>query len=286
MDAQAQQSTEPQIAGMLPASGPLPADPEQAFMHALSRALARNVVEIESYGNPPRVLPGTRRYRANVLGEELLDPTAVDRWVAEQQRKEGKPSWWLAGLPIHPEQIEAETGEDGTLTGRIIISDLRIAPAWLQQVGPDDPDERPTLSHRMLSYSTPEHPRLTQPVRAGGALDTLRRLSLAIVGTSFWTPEQATTFVLTGLVPYAAAAEASLGQMQVRGRRARDMSAKHLTLAEFTEHRKGETLAARMAEWNDRYPTWAYQQVTNFGRDSQQAVRRLWERAEFFAHAE
>jgi hypothetical protein len=93
-------------------------------------------------------------------------------------------------------------------------------------------------------------------------------------------PEQAATFVLTGLIPYAAAAESALQQMQIRGRRAREMSVKHLELAVFTEQHAGEPLAVRMAAWNAEYPEWAYQRDTNFYWDSQQVVKRLGERLE------
>lgn len=33
-----------------------------------------------------------------------------------------------------------------------------------------------------------------------------------------------------------------------------------------------------MADWNEQYPEWAYTQITNFGRDSRDALRRLEER--------
>jgi hypothetical protein len=222
----------------------------------------------------------------------LLAPDAVDRWIAEQQRKEGSlssPSLWLAGVAIQPEerkQWKDEIGDDGRPTGRVIIRELRIPWPEYGRIEPDAPDERPNWSHRMLSYSTPEHPRLEQPVRAGGQLDTLRRLSLALAKDYVWEPEQATMFVLTGLVPYFTVVVSAEHRLRIRGRQARDMSVKHLELAIFTKWHEGETLAARMAEWNARFPEWAYHQVTNFGRDSLQAGRRLQERMHAYTDRE
>ncbi len=64
----------------------------------------------------------------------------------------------------------------------------------------------------------------------------------------------------------------------MRGRRPREISPKHLELALFTAEREGEPLAVRMTTWNAQHPEWAYSQITNFGRDSREAVRRLEER--------
>ena len=47
-------------------------------------------------------------------------------------------------------------------------------------------------------------------------------------------------------------------------------------LAQFGARRKkDETLAQSMEEWNERYPTWRYRTVTNFGRDVKKAQQRL-----------
>lgn len=86
---------------------------------------------------------------------------------------------------------------------------------------------------------------------------------------------QATVFVLTGLIPLAEKYVESV--VTKRGRRSREMTHKHLELAVFTIMHEGETLAARMAEWNSVYPRWAYRTVEHFGGDSRLAVRRLVE---------
>jgi hypothetical protein len=115
-------------------------------------------------------------------------------------------------------------------------------------------------------------------VRAGGTLDRLRRLSLALADNYQWDPAQASTFVLTGLIPYSQAWAERLQGALVRGRRPREITPKHLELALFTVEREGEPLTARMTAWSSQHPEWKYAQVTNFGRDSREAVRRLEER--------
>jgi hypothetical protein len=135
-------------------------------------------------------------------------------------------------------------------------------------------------SGALTLYSSPDarpvHGRTT--VRAGATLDRLRRLSVALADNYQWDPEQASTFMLTGLVPYSQAWVERLRGALVRGRRPREISPKHLELALFTAEREGEPLAVRMTAWNAQHSEWAYAQITNFGRDSREAVRRLEER--------
>ena len=60
------------------------------------------------------------------------------------------------------------------------------------------------------------------------------------------------------------------------GPRHRELSEKHIVLAQFgAERQKGKTLAKSMEQWNERYPKWKYTTVTNFGRDMNKAQQRL-----------
>jgi hypothetical protein len=118
-------------------------------------------------------------------------------------------------------------------------------------------------------------PTARERVRNGAVLDKLRRLALLLAQDMLWSPEQAATFVLTGLVPFAESFARALEAH--RGRRPREMTYKHMELAVFTAQRDRESLAERMGEWNAAHPEWAYKTVEHFGGDSRLAVRRLVE---------
>jgi hypothetical protein len=284
---------------MLPREGRLPTEPErykEALAQAISQWLAAEADRDEK----------VRRFRARVLADQpkhLLVPDKVEEWLDARARKEGEPSWWLAGMPIQPEQIEQQ--EDGT----VLIRELRFRPVYNPGIAlPGIPDsildelhEQPNLSNRLLVCSVPHHGGALlriYPVRAGGILNALRLFSdeLAIWRGHLhrWRPQQAAMFILSGMVPLQDTAELwwrhqdgtrrtdADGELKIGGRRALEMSVKHLELAAFTAWH-GETLAARMAMWNDRFPEWAYREVTNFGRDSREARRRLVERIRAYA---
>ena len=134
----------------------------------------------------------------------------------------------------------------------------------------------PYWNSRQLYFATPEYAdaNVSVPV-AHGVLDTLWSLSLDLAGDlmqSDWEPSQATTFVLTGYAPLVPQSAYPLP-----ARSGRRQTEKHLQLAAFTAQKEAEglPLADRLAEWNQRYPRWAYRNTTNFGWDSRQAERRL-----------
>lgn len=134
----------------------------------------------------------------------------------------------------------------------------------------------------------------------------LRGLSARLARRYHWMQEAAVAFVLGGMVPLAEMLSAQFEphpdvpalariiieadpnlspnevaslfremRRQVAGRRPREMNQRHLWLAVFVARRpEGELLKDQMAAWNDRYPEWAYTQVTNFGRD--RAAVREW----------
>jgi hypothetical protein len=240
-------------------------DPSMARIVATSRLLAAQANDEE--GDPSLGIPGVRDFRRIQLPEgRLLSPGAIENWIAEQAAQDGAPSLWIVGVPIQPDDLTLDNG--GYLT-------LRIREPQVGTPLPDSVKEAPSWDYRWLEFSTPTLKRVRERVRAGAVLDQLRRLALLLSDAYLWNRAQATTFALTGLVPYSDAFVRWLEKK--RGRRPREMTYKHLELAVFTQLHTGQTLAARMAQWNAANPKWAYRTVEHFGGDSRLAVRRLIE---------
>jgi hypothetical protein len=169
------------------------------------------------------------------------------------------------GVWVQPEDI-ASQDSDGIL----------LAPGTKLRFDPDPGSGGvDVMGHMLLEYATPLSDMRHQAVRGGGVLDTLRQLSLLYHHLPWqWTETQGTMFVLTGLIPYAAAFAEQVAIQH--GRRPRPMSPKHLTLGVFTAAApSGEGLAQRMAHWNDLHSEWAYTSADQFSSDSARALRRL-----------
>ncbi|HEY7023064.1 MAG TPA: hypothetical protein VH349_18245 [Ktedonobacterales bacterium] len=259
------------LPGMLPRGAGITSAPDatEALIRAVSYFWA---IEAARFAEEPgEEVLSVAGFRSSVLGGSLLAADKIAPWIHEQEERDGKPSWWLEGVTL--DEGDYEEAEEGT---------IRITKAipidWKSAGEPGTAWERPGVSRREVLYITPELPVDGRPVRAGGVLDDLRRLSLLLAEAYAWEPEQATAFILTGLTPYNTAWARQIKTMRVKGRRPRDLSIKHLALACFWEEHKGESMATRMTLWNALYQKWEYTTVTNFGRDGRQAVARLSER--------
>lgn len=252
------------------------------------RALS-HIVALEAAREPEVVA-----FRADVLGDTLLDWEAVEDWIVEQDRRDGPSTPLISGLPTPP-----GTSVSPTRDGLMVEPPFTVGPVLPRGI---------TVGHVTLAYVVPGDPWTRAiPVTAGGVLDRLRRLSARLADKYGWPAAAATVFVLTGRQPLVASirhtvrwrfpltsmtrivleidpatppAEVDRAYRQVRrsivGRRPRVMSRKHLALAVFAaEHSAPQSLKQRMAAWNAAYPEWAYTTVTNFGRDLKSAERRL-----------
>lgn len=255
-------------------------DPAVARVVAVSLILALRTARdlrwgLHSEGPPGMGIPGLDAFReAHLPDGHPLAPDAVDAWVKHQAARDGQPSLWLAGVWVHPEQVEWDLSTGELILGRngvpLRLAQLKGGSAPM----PDTLEEVPSYGPRWLYYSTPGWPHARERVRAGGVLDQLRWLSMALTDYTRWTPEQSTTFVLTGLIPYAHE-YAHLVAVARGGKHQRAMLHKHLELAIFTTQHEGKRLAERMKQWNTAHPDWKYDTVQHFGGDSNQAVRRL-----------
>lgn len=228
--------------------------------------------------------PGVVAFRRDVLGGRLLTHEEVGPWIQQQAEADGPAAVWVSVLL--PPGVRPRLGERLTVT-------LNRAH------GVEIP---------VLCYTVPSDRWVrTIPVAAEGVLGQLQQLSQRLSRHYGWHEAAATVFVLTGATPYATAlrittrmrpdlpalgrfvleidpvltpAEVAARYRRVRSEalgkeRVRPQSPKHLALAVFAVECPDGTLRQRMALWNERYPEWRYQHVTNFGRDLKAAVQRL-----------
>lgn len=204
-------------------------------------------------------------FRVQALNERLLPLREVDTWIRQQAERDGPSTYWLSGVALKADDIRE------LKNGWVSIPELHIHPARDVELS-----EQPSISRRFVVYLRDSrlHSMQMQPVTVGGILDRLRRHADILHEEYLWDRAQAATFLLTSWVPYAWLYESEL--VALRGRKPREMGRKSLELAVFTAERsKKETLAARMSMWNSLHPEWAYTATTNFGWQSQDAIKRL-----------
>jgi hypothetical protein len=161
-------------------------------------------------------------------------------------------------------------------------------------------------SQDLLDYPGPAGWVARIPVRGSGVLDRLRILSEELSRSCTWMPAQATAFVLTNeepavvplvctvrkrSIPALSRIELTIDpamsprelseayrklRSQVVGRRHRNLTVKHSTLAVFRSSRPpGETFEKSRREWNKKYPKWRYRAASTFGTHCAAALRRL-----------
>jgi hypothetical protein len=201
------------------------------------------------------------------------------------------------------------------LRGRFIKPE-RLA-AWIERhaepatdlitVAVDRPDKPLVHSRRVLEYAAPPSAFVQHhPVAVNSTLDRLRALSASLANRYAWQPAQASTFVLTGLVPILApirvdttirypvpaasritldvdptvtprevAERYAAARKRMLPGRSRRMSEKHLRLAIYAATHSEGTWAERMRGWNDAHPDERYSQSANFQRDAAKGMKRL-----------
>ena len=228
---------------------------------------------------------------ANHRRGRLVKFENIKKWIERQAQKDGPATVWLE-IPL-PDRWRFEAGRVNISPPVSIGSDYKLEGA---------------LRTRTLKYGERDGGiEINIALAHRGILDGLRRVSEGLASRFGWQEGLATIFVLTGRVPLlsqlrvtvrhrspiSAASRVTLtvdpgcspkqgaeayqeARRQVVGPRHRELSEKHIFLAQFSAYRKkGETLAQSMEQWNEHYPNWTYKTVTNFGRDMKKAQQRL-----------
>jgi hypothetical protein len=234
--------------------------------------------------------PDVAAFRAEVLGDRLLEPGRIKDWIRAQAEADGPPTDWLTEVPLPTGHTLRWTGEAFSVEPPLTVSRARH------------------VRYRNLHYGLPDDPSiLVWPTTDGGVLDRLRRISERLANWYGWDPGQATLFVLTGWVPSVPAVRAgtryrrlpSLARLEMRidptlsprevaaeyrrarrntlSRRYRSLTDKHILLAAHAARTEGQTWEERMQAWNQEHGDsgWEYSQVSYFSRDCSQARERL-----------
>ena len=238
-------------------------------------------------------------FRDECLRGELLREADVADWVTRQAKLDGNPIVWLT--------IRVPSGHDIEAKGNVALPD---PPITIDRHNPGILLQRFFLQFIVTSANGNGESEREIAVAEGGVLLRLRELSQSLSRTYGWGEAQATHFVLTGETPLVSSISYSTSvpsgfttlarttihvdpamsprevagiyrkaRQSVVGKRHRELTEKHMRLAQFRATRPdGETLASMMREWNAEHrekPKWTYTRVTNFGRDSNQAIQRL-----------
>lgn len=234
-------------------------------------------------------------FRSDVLGGSLLSRLQVDRWIKRQAEDDGPASLWLT-VPV-PKGYEVKSSTRAATTE---------PPLTISEETPAILIQRQYLSYVSCLVPIEEDPTCEVPTAEGGVLGRLRQLSEALARHYGWDAALATNFVLTGEAPLVPSVEIRRSypsnfrtlarisltvdpalsprevadhyrrvRAEIVGGRHRELTEKHMRLATFAAARTGESLHKRMGAWNRKYPRWKYKAVSNFGRDCNQAIKRL-----------
>ncbi len=204
---------------------------------------------------------------------------------------------------------------------RDVLHDQLLSPDdvknWMEDTARkaqgDNPDKEGMITGKrveLLSYAV-QGDKWTYyvPIARDGILERLKRLSGYLARRYTWQEPQATTFVLTGLIPLLPLAQTTihfqsfypalntmtiklnprLSPDEVAGiytrarhhlmakgqKRNRPMTKKHLELGVFYHTHQGMKGAEMMSIWNKEHPGDTYFQVANFDRDVKHAHDRL-----------
>lgn len=232
------------------------------------------------------------QFRARHLGGEVLAWKLMEAWILRQADTDGDYSHYLEVV------IPTGTVVRPTLAG--LVAESPVPLAELRTEG--------GVRARFLVYGVEGGTWVKSvPVRAGGVLDELRKLSDRLAKSYSWKADQAAVFVLTGVIPlmvgirletevqseHPAASRVRLvidpvvspqevfeeyGRVRERmiEGTARPLTEKHLKLAVFAAERRPPAKWAQvMKAWNREYPDWGYEKETLFARDATAAQNRI-----------
>jgi hypothetical protein len=255
---------------------------------AISQLLARQAAR------DPAVLD----FRERVLGNKLLTREAVGPWIQSIAKTEGSTVW--LSVPL----------DDGTA--------IEFTKDFQVSISPPIRQARAALSHKILKYQVAgDEWTSAVTVRAGSRLDTLRHLSEALSKRFQWQKDQATVFVLTGLIPLvpritmtvgAAGGRIRLdisphatprevadtyrrirGKMLGNGKRIKPITHEKALLATFRLTKADdETWSDFQRRWNRAHPEYKYSPTRTkaFQRDAERAMQWLGRAASPFpSHA-
>jgi hypothetical protein len=239
----------------------------------------------------PAELARTASTRVEALSALLAIDARDQDYVSDFRRRV------LRGRLLKPERVSGWVERRGGTTTRFVTT-------------PEQDRERVVKrTVQILDYAIPESSWVQRELVAlDSELDHLRAISESLAKRYSWQPGQASTFVLTNLVPILEPIRATINHRapvraatrivldidptttarevadgyklireEVLGRRYRRMSEKNMRLAIFAaEHQEG-TWDERMQAWNRRGIGNRYTEPSNFQRDAVNATRRLLE---------
>lgn len=178
---------------------------------------------------------------------------------------------------------------------------------WVvEQAGKDDTGRPASTLEYVGSHGVP----LRQPTTQGGVLEDLRTLGSELVKRYGWEHHQATTFVLTDLVPVLEPIRSRIAGGRPKSPPTRlvlevdpavspsdvmkhykalrrqlfpgevpRIEDKRLRLAVFVASHREESWDGLLRSWNAAHPDWAYQELADFKRDARLTRQRLVETA-------
>lgn len=270
---------EPMLAGSAEETAP-----DLARARLLSRLVAKHAESDEE----------VRAFRARHLPDGLVRWASFDEWLREHLASHDSHTRYITA-PLPPEADIVREGRRDRL------------------VPPLDELHGFGIQVRLLDYALPDDTWTRHvAVAVGSVPDQLRELAESLSSAFAWRPQQATIFVVCGVVPLIAPVRVSTTRNKTRNRRGvpwarrikldidpeatpeevvrafrkarsdmrlprqRNLSAKHLRLAVFAgiDH-EGRSWRDRHLLWNDQFPHWAYTQQSNFRRDALRARDRV-----------
>lgn len=229
-------------------------------------------------------------FRETLPNGKPLPFNDVEAWILGQAAADGPATQWATDVPLTASvNPELQTDHWGLMKS---INPKGLDRAWISR-------------WKLLSYAKPDRTVECVAIAHGGILEKLYDRAVTLSARYKWREIDAVMFLLTDDVPLVQISTMQIhwadipclsritltidpalppSQVEEIYRRARhkllegryrNISEKHVTLAAFSLTESGAKLSDQMVRWNQKYPQWRYQRVTNFCRDARVARQRL-----------
>jgi hypothetical protein len=157
---------------------------DPAYVKALSKFVAAEASEKDG---------DIRRFRADVLHGELLEPGQVKAWITRQKEQDGPATHWVQ-FPV-PAGHEVKSGPGG--------SGLYIDPPLT--ISSETPLTSWELNSKSFRYRPPGDESVkTMYITRDGTLDQLAKLSEKLAKKYYWPAEDVPGFLLADIMPLVA----------------------------------------------------------------------------------
>lgn len=218
------------------------------------------------------------RFRASAVGPELVAPSDARAWLNDRLEVEGEER----GLSASYRHLVSSPRDSLLPVLEVQIVELRDPVDGLDYWAPVPPGESDTNWLRLVAKNWAGDVGCTNGMAALWVISGVMP-AVEMVTAVFHPAARTKAFgerIELAVDPATPPEEVMIAYKKARagvvGGRVRTPTPKHLRLAVFSDQRPtGEKWVETMQRWNEANPAWRYEDVSNFWRDCDRAIKRF-----------